>query len=64
VNTGFSFLKRRLTEVEHEDLSILGWLNELFQAAYLILDDIMDNSEYPERQAMLVSCRGHGAPSS
>ncbi|KAF4219432.1 hypothetical protein CNMCM8980_000432 [Aspergillus fumigatiaffinis] len=52
VNTGFSFLKRRLTEVEHEDLSILGWLNELFQAAYLILDDIMDNSEYPERQAM------------
>jgi farnesyl diphosphate synthase len=46
VNTGFSFLKRRLTEVEHEDLSILGWLTELFQAAYLIWDDIMDNSEY------------------
>jgi hypothetical protein len=24
---GFSFLKQRLTEVEHEDLSILGWLD-------------------------------------
>ncbi|KAF7158191.1 hypothetical protein CNMCM5623_002857 [Aspergillus felis] len=43
-NTGF--LKRPLTEVEHEDLSILGWCTELFQAAYLVWDDIMDNSEY------------------
>ncbi|GIJ89487.1 hypothetical protein Asppvi_008429 [Aspergillus pseudoviridinutans] len=46
VNTGFSFLKRPLTEAEHEELSILGWCTELFQAAYLIWDDIMDNSEY------------------
>ncbi|KAI2896766.1 hypothetical protein CBS76997_9246 [Aspergillus niger] len=46
LNTGFSFLKRPLTKEEFEDLSILGWLTQVFQAAYLIWDDIMDYSEY------------------
>ncbi|KAE8384153.1 isoprenoid synthase domain-containing protein [Aspergillus alliaceus] len=45
VNTGHNLLKRPLTVKEYEELSILGWLTELFQAAYLIWDDIMDRPE-------------------
>jgi farnesyl diphosphate synthase len=39
-----------LTGIEIRHLSILGWLTEFFQAAYLIWDDIMDSSEYRRGQ--------------
>lgn len=38
-------MHRPLTDIELEHLSILGWLTEFFQAAYLMWDDIMDGSE-------------------
>ncbi|KAJ5471483.1 hypothetical protein N7530_008840 [Penicillium desertorum] len=46
VDTGHALQKRPLTPTEFQELSILGWLTEIFQASYLISDDIMDNSEY------------------
>ncbi|KAJ5888345.1 farnesyl pyrophosphate synthetase 1 [Penicillium taxi] len=42
--TANNILNRPLSDEEFRQLSILGWLIELFQAAYLIWDDIMDNS--------------------
>ncbi|KAE8384119.1 isoprenoid synthase domain-containing protein [Aspergillus alliaceus] len=46
VDTGGGLLQQPLNPTEFLDLSILGWLTEIFQASYLIWDDIMDNSEY------------------
>ncbi|KAE8388266.1 isoprenoid synthase domain-containing protein [Aspergillus alliaceus] len=46
LDTGHCLLQRPLTTTEFQDLSTLGWLTEMFQAAYLIWDDIMDKSEY------------------
>ncbi|KAE8151626.1 isoprenoid synthase domain-containing protein [Aspergillus avenaceus] len=46
LDTGSCLLDRPLSSTEFNDLSILGWLTEIFQAAYLIWDDIMDKSEY------------------
>ncbi|KAJ6011149.1 Farnesyl pyrophosphate synthase [Penicillium sp. IBT 35674x] len=46
LSTGHVLLPRPLTSIEIRHLSILGWLTEFFQAAYLIWDDIMDASEY------------------
>ncbi|RJE22100.1 farnesyl pyrophosphate synthetase [Aspergillus sclerotialis] len=46
VRTGYNLLHEHPTPQEQEHLNILGWLVELFQAAYLIWDDIMDGSEY------------------
>ncbi|KAJ5471477.1 hypothetical protein N7530_008834 [Penicillium desertorum] len=40
-----ALLHRPLIDIEFEHLSILGWLTELFQAVYLMWDDIMDGSE-------------------
>ncbi|KAE8154668.1 isoprenoid synthase domain-containing protein [Aspergillus avenaceus] len=45
LHSGQSLLDRSLTDAEFRELSILGWLTELFQAGYLIHDDIMDGSE-------------------
>ncbi|KAF3401964.1 Farnesyl pyrophosphate synthase [Penicillium rolfsii] len=50
VNTGQLLIPRSLTAIEIRHLSILGWLTEFFQAAYLIWDDIMDDSEYRRGQ--------------
>ncbi|KAJ5643711.1 Farnesyl pyrophosphate synthase [Penicillium longicatenatum] len=50
LNTGHVLLPRPLSAIEIQHLSILGWLTELFQAAYLIWDDIMDSSEYRRGQ--------------
>lgn len=46
VKAGHNLLQEPPTPQEHVHLSILGWLVELFQAAYLTCDDIMDGSEY------------------
>ncbi|GES63923.1 farnesyl pyrophosphate synthetase [Aspergillus terreus] len=46
VDTGCTLLQRPPTPAEFQDLSILGWMAEMFQASYLVSDDIMDNSEY------------------
>ncbi|KAJ5792852.1 Farnesyl pyrophosphate synthase [Penicillium pulvis] len=50
LSTGHVLLTRPLTSTEIRHLSILGWLTEFFQAAYLIWDDIMDASEYRRGQ--------------
>ncbi|EYE98617.1 FPP/GGPP synthase family protein [Aspergillus ruber CBS 135680] len=46
VKSGYALLPNPPTPQEHAHLRILGWLVELFQAAYLVWDDIMDGSEY------------------
>ncbi|KAF7715296.1 Polyprenyl synthetase [Penicillium ucsense] len=46
LSTGRLTSTQPLSTLETWHLSILGWLTEIFQAAYLIWDDIMDASEY------------------
>ncbi|BCR88467.1 farnesyl pyrophosphate synthetase [Aspergillus chevalieri] len=46
VKADYVLLPNPPTPQEHAHLRILGWLVELFQAAYLVWDDIMDGSEY------------------
>lgn len=46
VDAGRALQKRPLTPTEFQELSILGWLAEIFQASYLVSDDIMDNAQY------------------
>lgn len=46
VDTGLSLLQRPLSDDEFHHLSILGWATEIFQASYLVWDDIMDSSDY------------------
>ena len=43
-DTGLALLQQPLTDKQFEDLSVLGWLTELFQAFFLVSDDIMDSS--------------------
>ena len=50
VNTGSFLVQRPLKDEEFRQLSILGWLTEMFQAVYLIWDDIMDGSQYRRGQ--------------
>ncbi|OQE28973.1 hypothetical protein PENFLA_c004G09466 [Penicillium flavigenum] len=59
-DTGHLLLPRPLTVIEIRHLSILGWLTEFFQAAYLIWDDIMDASEYRRGQPCWYSRDGVG----
>lgn len=46
IDTGLSLLQRPLDDNEFHHLGILGWATEIFQASYLVWDDIMDSSEY------------------
>lgn len=46
VDAGCALQKRPLTPKEFHELSILGWLTEIFQTSYLISDDLMDSSQY------------------
>ncbi|PHH65297.1 hypothetical protein CDD81_2709 [Ophiocordyceps australis] len=45
LDTGKTLRHGALTEIETEDLMVLGWLVEMLSAGYLIWDDIMDQSE-------------------
>ncbi|KAI9035198.1 FPP/GGPP synthase family protein [Aspergillus affinis] len=50
VHTARCLVQRPLSDEEFQQLSILGWLTEMFQAVYLIWDDIMDSSQYRRGQ--------------
>ncbi|PHH68314.1 hypothetical protein CDD82_655 [Ophiocordyceps australis] len=45
LDTGKTLRHQVLTETETEHLMVLGWLVEMFNASYIIWDDIMDQSE-------------------
>ncbi|KAL4919675.1 isoprenoid synthase domain-containing protein [Aspergillus aurantiobrunneus] len=46
VKAGYNFLPEPPTPQEHVHLAILGWLVELFQAAYLVSDETIDGAEH------------------
>ncbi|PKY01088.1 terpenoid synthase [Aspergillus campestris IBT 28561] len=64
IETGLMILQRPLTDTEFHELGMLGWMAEILHASFLILDDILDDSDVRRGQPCWYKREGIGLSGS